>query len=62
MWMNGAWNKMIKKAADERKKLLMSESLLEAYAKKLYIDRFSNVTNGWRWESKVKWGLPSEPG
>lgn len=51
----------MKKEINERKKLLMGESHLEAYAKKFYIDRFSNVTNGWRWESKVRWGLPSEP-
>jgi hypothetical protein len=51
----------MKKEVTERKKLLMGESHLEAYAKKFYIDRFSNVINGWRWESKVRWGLPSEP-
>jgi hypothetical protein len=52
----------MKKKENDRKKLLLGDSQLEMYAKKYYIDRFSNVTNGWHWESKIKWGLPQEQG
>ena len=43
-----------------RKELLSSESKLETFADKLYVDRFSDAESHWRLESKVEWGEQDE--
>lgn len=50
----------MKKKGKNRKKLLAGQSHLEAFAAQFYIDRYSNVTNGWGLESKIRWGLPPD--
>ena len=50
----------MKKKGKNRKKLLAGRSNLEVFVKQFYIDRYSNVSNGWGLESKIRWGLPSE--
>lgn len=50
----------MKKNGKDRKRLLSEQSQLEIFAKLFYIDRYSNVANGWGYESKIRWGLPPE--